>query len=189
MTKAQPYETITVLNETTERNFMTLTELKRQCREEVERCYDVAEKYFGREFERPTITFSKRMTSTAGYAYYRKGKIKLSIPLLETNQEAFVGRTPGHEAAHIIAFEVYGDTGHGRGWKSVMRLFGLSTKRTHSMKRKPGTERKRFVYVAACGTRCHVGPTQHKRIMRGITYRVKRTGGAITHHHFSGEAA
>ena len=55
--------------------------------------------------------------------------------MLQLNPETFVKETPGHEAAHIIAMELFGfeGTGHGRKWKEVMRVIGQQAKVYHNM--------------------------------------------------------
>ena len=71
------------------------------------------------------------MTSCAGTAIYERGEIKLTLPILFSNPN-FVNITPAHEAAHIIAFRVFKDKGHGRGWSRIARELVINDKRCHS---------------------------------------------------------
>ena len=83
------------------------------------------------------------MTKCAGSATFitcgetvRTKDIALSAKLLALNGKVFVEDTPIHEAAHVIAVEVYGlaeGKGHGKRWKEVMSLLGVKASRLHSM--------------------------------------------------------
>lgn len=166
-------------------------ELERKCTNEIERCYLLAEKAYGRTFHRVPVTFSKRMTSTAGKAFfmYNNGvlegsEIRLSGPLLQLNGDEFVNRTPAHETAHIIAAEQFGDRGHGPGWKAVMALFGTESSRCHSMK----TATSKFEYVASCGTKVQVSKIIHNRVQGGQTRVLRKTGGIICSDGYKGVA-
>lgn len=115
---------------------MNLTELKALARDKIEQAYITAELHYKTSFARPRIEFSNRLTSTAGKAYFLENKIVLSTPLLELNKDTFIKDTPGHEAAHLISFKLFGRSGmgHGANWVGVMRTIGQVAKRCHQMK-------------------------------------------------------
>lgn len=92
--------------------------------------------------ELPIIKMNKRLTSTAGRAFIEHGYIDLSCFLLERNAEYYKIDTIPHELCHMIAFRLYKDEGHGKGWKYVMQELGVNGKRCHSMKTKREVERE-----------------------------------------------
>lgn len=133
---------------------MKMHKLKEACKQEIQRCFREAAVRYPKYADRlrgVPIKWSSRMTHTAGkaqpaYSDYsfrvRIGEyIKLSLPLLETERENFVKRTPGHEAAHIIAWIVFGARGHGWQWRMVARELGIADTRCHRYK-TPARKRK-----------------------------------------------
>lgn len=73
----------------------------------------------------PGVEWSKRMTKTAGVALLEDGKIRLSSPLFWQYPEGFIVEIVPHELAHIAAFRIFGDNGHGQGWRQCMQALGL----------------------------------------------------------------
>lgn len=129
----------------------------------VEEAYRAAEEHYGRSFTRVPVIWSTKMTRVAGIAYFNKLKpikIKLSKPLLDLNGPRFVDETPAHEAAHLIALELYGDVGHGPEWKEVMRAIGQEPNRLHSFK-TPG-----ITYTCNC-QEVEFSKQRHNKIQRG----------------------
>lgn len=152
-----------------------MTTLQALCVDKIEQAFVTAEQYFGRTFDRVPVTFSNRMTHTAGKAIYVHrqltgeyiGKeIRLSNKLLENEGEAFVERTPGHEAAHIIVYALHGAsaTGHGSAWQKVMRVIGLEPSRCHSYETPA---KKTLAYRAKCGTEKQLTLIRHNKLQRG----------------------
>jgi SprT protein len=84
---------------------------------------------------RPEVKYNKRLKTTAGRAFIESKPqyIDLSTELLWQHPEKFMVDTIPHELAHCAAYTVYGDTGHGKGWKLVMRSIGLEPERCHTM--------------------------------------------------------
>ena len=136
--------------------------MKELCQKRIEECYQVAENYFCREFDRPSIEFSRRMTSCAGKAFLGENKIRLSEPLLLENGMNFVSRTPAHEAAHLIAYRVFGDRGHGTGWKCIMHLLGQEASRCHSYEVAGGEK-----YISDCGKEMSLSKIRHNKLQSG----------------------
>ncbi len=75
----------------------------------------------------PAIIINKRLKTTGGRAFTWQTPqyIDLSHELLLEHGEAFINWVIPHELAHLAAYTVFGDNGHGTGWKSVMAK-GLS---------------------------------------------------------------
>ena len=70
--------------------------------------------------------------TTAGRAYLTVWKIELNLQLCKETWEDFQKETIPHEVAHLVAYKVFGDAGHGEGWKSVMRSLGIVPQRCHN---------------------------------------------------------
>jgi len=140
-----------------------LESLKQQCTNRIETCYQIAETAFNRKFTRPTVTFSNRLTVTAGMAYTGKNEIRLSTKLLLFNENVFISDTPGHEAAHLIAYAVYGPdiASHGKEWKQVMTIIGQNPNRLHSMKSDD------FFEYEVDGVKKHLSKIRHNKLQRG----------------------
>ena len=84
---------------------------------------------------RPIIKYNKRLRATAGRAFYASNPvyIDLSTDLLWEHTEEMINQILPHELAHIAAWIVYRDNGHGRGWKAVMATLNIPINRCHTM--------------------------------------------------------
>jgi SprT protein len=82
-------------------------------------------------WEKPTFSIKLRGT-TAGRAHLRLNHIKINPILFKENREKMLSQTIPHEIAHLVAYRVFNDTGHGKFWKHVMVQFGLKPDRCHS---------------------------------------------------------
>ena len=120
----------------------TIAAMRHACLDRIEEAFVTAEQHYNVVLPRVPIEFSNKLKSTAGLAHYSRNrftgkcagvKIKLSVPLLRLNGDEFIGRTPGHEAAHIIAANLFNERGHGNAWKQVMRVIGQKAERCHQM--------------------------------------------------------
>lgn len=160
-----------------------------QCLEQIESAFEKAEKHFGRKIKRVPVTFSNRMTHTAGKAMYKKNRfsgeirgteIRLSAKLLASEGSKFIKRTPGHEAAHIITYELFGNvSGHGKEWQSVMSVIGIDPKRYHSYTTPKG---RRFQYRDNLGALQELTIIRHNKLQRGKVrwYEWSKTGGRVS---------
>jgi predicted SprT family Zn-dependent metalloprotease len=81
----------------------------------------------------PVIILNNRLKTTAGRCDLNKRIIDLSPLLFSENVGEFENVIIPHEVAHQVAFDVYGDTGHGPDWKSVMVAYGLPPNRCHNL--------------------------------------------------------
>lgn len=78
----------------------------------------------------PGLEWSKRMTRSAGMAYIEEGKIRLSVPLYHQFPEGYILEIVPHELAHVAAWRIFQDPGHGEGWKRCMHdALGLQPNR------------------------------------------------------------
>jgi SprT protein len=110
-----------------------MTELQAKAIKRINEAYDMASKFYNMSFILPTISF-KLKGRRAGYAQCFVNKIVLNNDMLHANGDTFINDTPGHEAAHLIARDVYGHSimPHGCEWKKVMRVIGQEPTRCHT---------------------------------------------------------
>lgn len=132
----------------------TVRELQTACLDRIEECFVIAEKHYGRKIPRVPVEFSNQMSRCAGTAQSgwagEPKRIRLSSKLLQLNGETFINRTPGHEAAHIIANFIHGtQCKHDIRWVQAMTVIGQKAERYHNMltPRKLDT---RFLAVCLC---------------------------------------
>jgi SprT protein len=83
----------------------------------------------------PLVTLNNRLKSTAGRAFIADvpQRIDLSTDLFTQYTEHMIQDTIPHELAHLVAYTIHGDKGHGKGWYSVLENMGIVTTRLHSM--------------------------------------------------------
>lgn len=165
----------------------SLASLQSDCRREIEHTFRRAEQVLGVKLTRVPVVFTNRMKKTAGMAmFWRHGdgtftptEIRLSNTLLVLNREQFVKRTPAHEAAHIIAMQVYQHSNHGEPWQKIMRILGQEPERYHRMQTAITKQSKIYIYKASCGSVVNLKRGRHSRIQKGSYYTLLRTGGKI----------
>ena len=149
-----------------------MTNLEQRCIDKVEEAFVAAEAFYKREIKRVPVEFSKRMTVSAGSAIWEHDNtakaIRLSSSILEANGEEFIKDTPGHEAAHIIAVELYGKKAmnHGILWQEVMHVIGLPIEVTHKMKTPAKKPARKFAYHSTCGQVRYLTIIKHNRLQR-----------------------
>lgn len=94
--------------------------------------------------EYPQIKLNNRLKTTAGRAFIAETPqyIDLSTELFWEYTEEFLCDTIPHELAHLVAYTVFGDSGHGKGWKTIISQFGIKTNRLHNMVNSNHARRK-----------------------------------------------
>lgn len=138
-----------------------------------------------RNFTMPTFKISFAMRGrSAGQICFRRGvmgnyDIRYNNTLLQENGDTFLNRTVPHEAAHIVAREVYGDRirAHGREWKSVMVAFGIDpdeVTRCHSYD-TANSARTMQRYSVFCNCMTHeITATRFNKMLRGNIYTCRK---------------
>lgn len=106
-----------------------------------------------------TVRWNAKLTTTAGRAFQRQGRIELNPTLLAKAPDQ-LDMVLVHEAAHIAAFRLFGANipAHGRHWRSLMRLAGHEPAVTHDIpiedvapgRRTVVRRRRRYVYLRVC---------------------------------------
>lgn len=83
----------------------------------------------------PKVVLNNRLKTTAGRAFIENNPqyIDLSTELFWEYTEEFLNDTIPHELAHLVAYTIYGDKGHGKGWYSIIKQFSINTTRLHNM--------------------------------------------------------
>jgi predicted SprT family Zn-dependent metalloprotease len=81
----------------------------------------------------PELLVNTRTWRTAGRAWLAENKIDISAKLFVHHANEFQRVTIPHEAAHFVAWRLFGDGGHGKAWKRVMVDYGLEPNPYHNM--------------------------------------------------------
>lgn len=151
----------------------------------LENCYQLAEQHFSRPFPRPDIELDLR-GQRAGVAYLNQNLLRFNGQMYRENSEDFLLQTVPHEAAHLIAHQVYGSRirPHGPEWQAVMtQLFRLPANRCHNyaVSKRRGT---RYLYRCACPEHMPFTPQRHAWVRKGRQYQCRRCGDLL---HFTGQ--
>ena len=109
---------------------LDVTQMKEQASRKVWQVLEELNEEYNAEFDFPKIEWVVCGT-TAGRAWLTQWRIQLNEQLCKENLQDFMNDTIPHEVAHLVAYKVFGDDGHGDGWRSVMRALGLNPTRCH----------------------------------------------------------
>lgn len=141
---------------------MNAIQLMNLAQQRIEQAYQDAEAKYQKTFSRPKVGFGIR-GRVAGRAFYHQNRIELNFSFLLQEKENFISRTPGHEAAHLIAFQLYGGgiRPHGIEWKSVMRAIGQEPSRCHDFEVKTS-----HVYICKC-KKHYLSTRRHNSFLTG----------------------
>jgi SprT protein len=141
-----------------------MTELQAKAIKRIYAVYEKAESIYGVSFKLPDISF-KLKGRRAGYVIPAYNKLALNNELLHTYGDEFINDTPGHEAAHLIAYQAYGYMiePHGKEWKKVMTtVCEQDPTRCHNFEVKTRNE-----YICKCSKSIYLSTTKHNRVLRG----------------------
>lgn len=81
----------------------------------------------------PEIKLNNRLRTTGARCFYDKRIIDLNTAMFRENYVTYETEIIPHELAHQIAWDIFGDKGHGKPWKWVMVKIGLEPNRCHNM--------------------------------------------------------
>lgn len=84
-------------------------------------------------FKCPTIEFNNRLKTCAGRCFVELNKIDISTSLYMEFTDEFQKIIIPHEIAHQIDFNLFGNAGHGKTWKSVMLRYGIPADTYHTL--------------------------------------------------------
>ena len=116
----------------------------------------------------PMPSFDLKLRGRAvGKAYLDYNFFRINREMAQREGDALINRTVPHEIAHLIAWKICKDKGHGEGWKKVMRLLGLEPIRCHTFQ-VPGKN-----YLCACSSHSF-STRRHNSAQRGAVYFCKK---------------
>lgn len=154
----------------------------------VEECFQIAEKFYGRTFERPHNIIFKTSGTTGGTSNFRKKELMFQLDFAIHNQD-YVDVVVPHEVAHYVQRAVYGYFSggrkvmpHGREWKYVMRyVYNLNPERCHSYDTSVTNTKKQttHLYGCGCGKEFNLSTTMHNKILKGSKRICKSCRGSI----------
>jgi len=152
--------------------------MKEKILAKVEECFLIAEKFYGKTFERPTNIIFKRCGTNGGHSSYAKRELMFQLDLAEHHKDDFLNRTVPHEVAHYVQRAVYGYRNsygkvmpHGHEWKYIMRrVFGLNPDRCHKYDTSVTQTKKqtRHIYSCSCGKIFKISTTMHNKIQKAL---------------------
>lgn len=136
------------------KTFYISAEDKYKITKKVEELYQKAKTIFPNleNWTRPAWD-AKVVGTTGGLAYLLRNRISLNAGLFNRNKDEFYDNVIPHEIAHLIAYMLYKDKGHGEAWRSTMQKLGYSPSRCHSMdvkEVKRTVTLQRWVYKCGC---------------------------------------
>lgn len=138
----------------------------------VEACYQTAEEFFNKRFERPEVSLKLR-GQKAGVAYLDRNQLRFNEQLYRANTEHFLRQTVAHEVAHLIAHQMFGPRirPHGEEWQLIMRgVYGLPPERCHTYE-VSRRRSNRYIYQCQCPGRDFPFTAQrHALVRKGRRY-------------------
>jgi SprT protein len=139
---------------------------------EVNYCFDKADIFFGHNFKRSSCNFKQRGRA-AGTAHLQKNEVRFNHFMYSQNPSEFLNTVIPHEVAHIVVFQIYGNSvkPHGREWQAVMlKVYGIQPSRTHTF----DVPKPKLSYEYYCICNKHQFTKQrHNRAQKGVEYICK----------------
>lgn len=148
------------------------TPLAEQVQRKVMLCMQQANAFFGNQFEVPSCNLKQRGRA-AGTAHLHKNEVRFNLFMLKQNPKLFLETVVPHEIAHIIVYQIYGNTvrPHGREWQAVMKkVYQLEPNRTHEF--DIPLPKKTFRYQCQCQIHTFT-VRRHNRAVKGTEYICK----------------
>src|SRR5690625_6726344 len=78
-----------------------------------------------------------------------------------------------------------GRSSHGPRWQSIAYALGCNPRRTHNIPLTKARRPRRYLDIASCGTQIELDSKHHRRVSKGETCIVKKTGGSIRKEHYT----
>lgn len=132
----------------------------------------LAQSYYRRTFDLPTVSFDLNSLKIAGQAFWWKNHIKINPRFLENFSEKTINYVVIHEVAHLITKKLFpaAKQAHGPEFKSVCRVLGISDSTYHSMQLPEYKEliknKRPYIYSCDCQT-FNLTKLLHSRIALG----------------------
>lgn len=125
-------------------------------------------------FPAPKLLLNQR-GAIAGSAHLQKNLVKLNPHLLRHNKAEFVQQVLPHELAHLLVFQIHGNTKpHGIEWRNMMTdVFACRPAVRHNLDTSV-LPSKSFRYECQCGP-INLSKIRHNRVLTGQQqYRCKQ---------------
>jgi predicted SprT family Zn-dependent metalloprotease len=113
---------------------------------------DKMRSYIARLEKRLVIILNRRLRTYAGKAYLQLATIELHYRMMKAHPEE-LRNAYAHELAHVIAWELYKDGGHGENWQRVQTWTGEKIEVTHTIDTSPWKVERLYRWACGCGVR------------------------------------
>jgi SprT protein len=159
---------------------------KAKITEKVNEVYEKAKKIFPalKDWKRPSWDTKIGGGRVAGLAHLQINHMSFHPELFIRNKQSFFDDTIPHEVAHLVAYKVYKDNGHGIGWQTTMRKLGYEPIRCHDYENSDLIRKvklKRFEYKCGCKV-YHIMKNDHEKIIgKKITMRCPKCKGFLSY--------
>jgi SprT protein len=144
----------------------------------------LAEARLGIRIPDPTIRFDLR-GKAAGQVRTTDGHgclVRYNAHILRRHPDEFLAQTVPHEAAHVVAFNVFGPRvqPHGREWQAIMGMFGANPERCHNYDVAGLQTRRLRRHEYRCKCRTHeLTSIRHNRVRGGQVYLCRYCGSPL----------
>ena len=133
---------------------------------------------FTKDINSLNYRFNSRMRTTAGRAYFKQNLIELNLRLFLNLSDLEKKEVVIHEISHLISFQYFHHTAHGKPFKEVLKKLGaknLSAFHSYNVQHLKN-KTKLFKYYCGCETSESntIGRIRYNRIMKGYKYRCKK---------------
>ena len=171
----------------------TLSESIQFIESEVDRVWLMACERFPRLSQvkaKPSIGYFDKGRA-AGWAKYGPNRVEFNTSIARQSLP-MIANTVSHELAHIIAFALFQDSGHGRHWKAVHKALGGNGERCFDAAKEDvvvvrARRTMQFQYKTSTGHILNVSKTIHNRIMAGQNRIWTVTKERITSANYTGK--
>lgn len=157
-----------------------LRHLKLQVQRRLNQDLHLANRFFGREFPVPSVSFAVRGLK-AGVAYLQRNEVRFNPILLLENGQQFIDTVVPHELAHLLVYHQFGRVApHGREWRQVMeQVLGVPAETYHCFDVQ-NVRGKTFAYRCQCQTH-QLSTRRHNAIWRdGRQYICRQCKSPLT---------
>ncbi len=144
----------------------------------VNQCFTTADTFFGAKFKRSSCNF-KQKGKAAGTAHLQKNELRFNLFMYQQDPTAFLSQVVPHEVAHIVVYQIYGNSvkPHGKEWQAVMfKVYGIRPSRTHTFDVPP--QKNSYEYRCAC-QKHDFSKQRHTRAQRGTEYICKKCRSSL----------
>ena len=117
--------------------------IKAKVEKKMRECFKIAEKKYGVKFEFPEVRYDIK-SWTGGLAYRNRNLVRYNLILMVENEAHYLKSTVPHETAHMIVNACFAAgkfklaegkkkwMPHGKEWKEVMAVLGVTPNVKHS---------------------------------------------------------